>query len=170
DPRTPTRDYDFANALSNSQVGGSDPQTPVFTATAGQQVRVRLLQPGGHSRNNVFTLHGHVWEEEPYANNSTTLGSNPLSEWKGAQYGVGPGSHFDFLLKHGAGGAFSVPGDYLYRTLQSFQFDGGIWGIFRVAPAYQQPPPYNCGCTTKYCTDSMCVEPMYTDSSVSSQP
>ncbi|HEX8720343.1 MAG TPA: hypothetical protein VF736_06865, partial [Pyrinomonadaceae bacterium] len=47
DPRTPTRDYDFANALSNSQVGGSDPQTPVFTATAGQQVRVRLLQPGG---------------------------------------------------------------------------------------------------------------------------
>ncbi|HEX8148785.1 MAG TPA: hypothetical protein VF591_16505 [Pyrinomonadaceae bacterium] len=134
DPRTPTRDYDFTNVLSNSQVGGLDPATPVFTAQAGQDVRVRLLHPAGHARNNVFMLHGHIWEEEPYVNNSTALGSNPLSEWKGAQYGVGPGSHFDFLLKHGAGGAFRVPGDYLYRTFQSFQFDGGIWGIFRVTP------------------------------------
>jgi hypothetical protein len=132
DPRTPTRDYDFTNVLSNSQIGGLDPETPVFTAAVGQDVRIRLLQPGGHSRNNVFMLHGHIWEEEPYINNSGALGPNPLSEWKGAQYGVGPGSHFDFLLKHGAGGAFGVPGDYLYRTFQSFQFDGGIWGIFRV--------------------------------------
>jgi hypothetical protein len=134
DPRTPTRNLDFTNVLSNSQIGGLDPETPVFTATVGQDVRVRLLHPGGHSRNNVFMLHGHIWEEEPYTANSTALGSNPLSEWKGAQYGIGPGSHFDFLLKHGAGGAFHVPGDYLYRTFQSFQFDGGIWGIFRVNP------------------------------------
>jgi hypothetical protein len=120
--------------LSNTQVGGLDPETPVFTAQAGQAVRVRLLQPAGHSRNNVFMLHGHIWEEEPYTADSKVLGSNPLSEWKGAQYGVGPGSHFDLLLKNGAGGAFHVPGDYLYRTFQSFQFDGGIWGIFRVTP------------------------------------
>ena len=130
-PGAVTRNCDFSDALSNSQVGG-DPVTPIFTATVGQDVRVRLLQPGGHARNNVFMLHGHIWEEEPYVNNSGALGSNPLSEWKGSQYGVGPGSHFDFLLKHGAGGAFAVPGDYLYRTFQSFQFDGGIWGIFRV--------------------------------------
>ena len=157
DPRTPTRDYDFTNVLSNSQIGGYDPVTPVFTATAGQPVRVRLLQPGGHSRNNVFMLHGHIWEEEPYINGSSALGSNPLSEWKGAQYGIGPGSHFDFLLKHGAGGAFSVHGDFLYRTFQSFQFDGGIWGIFRVAPAYQPPPPNPCACPKgMYCTDVMC--------------
>jgi hypothetical protein len=159
DPRTPTRDYDFTDVLSNSKIGGYDPETPVFTATAGQDVRVRLLQPGGHSRNNVFMLHGHIWEEEPYVNGSTALGSNPLSEWKGAQYGVGPGSHFDFLLKHGAGGAYHIPGDYLYRTFQSFQFDGGIWGIFRVAPAYQPPPPDPCGCTTRYCMQMMCVQP-----------
>jgi hypothetical protein len=132
DARIPTRDYDYTNVLSNSQIGGYDPETPVFTATAGQDVRIRLLQTGGHARNNVFMLHGHIWEEEPYTNNSTALGSNPLSEWKGSQYGIGPGSHFDFLLKHGAGGAFAVSGDYLYRTFQSFQFDGGIWGIFRV--------------------------------------
>ncbi len=160
DTRTPTRDYDFTNVLSNSQIGGYDPETPVFTATAGQPVRIRLLQPGGHTRNNVFMLHGHIWEEEPYVNNSKALGSNPLSEWKGAQYGIGPGSHFDFLLKHGAGGAFAVPGDYLYRTFQSFQFDGGIWGIFRVAPAYQQPTD-PCYCPRgQMCTDVMCPQPV----------
>ena len=26
------------------------------------------------------------------------------------------------------------PGDYLYRDQQSFMFDGGLWGIFRVTP------------------------------------
>jgi hypothetical protein len=126
-----TRGVDFTNSLSNSQVGG-DPVTPVFNARVGQPVRFRVLMPAGHARNNVFTVHGHIWEEEPYANNSTVLGSNTFSEWKGAQYGIGPGTHFDFLLKNGAGGAFQVPGDYLYRSLQSFQFDGGLWGIFRV--------------------------------------
>ena len=90
DPRTPTRDYDFTNVLSNSQIGGLDPVTPVFTATAGQDVRIRLLLPAGHARNDVFMVHGHIWEEEPYINNSTALGTNPLSEWKSAQYGVGP--------------------------------------------------------------------------------
>ncbi len=163
-PDTPleqTRDYDFTNVLSNSQIGGLDPVTPVFTATTGQQVRLRLLQPGGHSRNNVFMLHGHIWEEEPYVNGSTALGSNPLSEWKGSQFGIGPGSHFDFMLKHGAGGAFQIPGDYLFRTFQSFQFDGGIWGLFRVAPpAYQPPPPDNCGCTDKFCAQYMCAQPL----------
>jgi hypothetical protein len=161
DPRTPTRDYDFTNVLSNSQIGGLDPETPVFTATAGDEVRIRLLQTGGHSRNNVFMLHGHIWEEEPYAKNSTMLGPNPLSEWKGSQYGIGPGSHFDFLLKNGAGGAGHIPGDYLYRTFASFQFDGGIWGIFRVYPAFQ-PQPDPCGCPpgAQMCTMRMCVQPI----------
>ncbi|HEX8118852.1 MAG TPA: hypothetical protein VF521_16360, partial [Pyrinomonadaceae bacterium] len=126
-----TRTLDYTNVLSNAQVGG-DPLTPVFTARVGQPVRFRVLMPAGHARNNVFQLHGHIWEEEPYTNGSSALGSNPLSEWKGSQYGIGPGSHFDMLLKNGAGGYFKVPGDYLYRSQQSFQFDGGLWGIFRV--------------------------------------
>jgi hypothetical protein len=135
-PNTPlqiTRTLDFTNALSNSIVGG-DPATPVFKASAGIPVRFRLLHPGGHARNNVFTLHGHIWEEEPFAQRSTVLGSNPLSEWKGAEMGVGPSFHFNALVKNGAGGKFRIVGDYLYRTFQSFQFDGGMWGIFRVAP------------------------------------
>jgi hypothetical protein len=134
EPQTPleqTRANDYTNVLSNTQVGG-DPQTPIFTARAGQPVRLRLLMPAGHARNDVFQLHGHIWEDEPYMNNSTVIGSNPLSEWRGSQYGIGAGSHFDILLKNGAGGKFNVPGDYLYRGQQSFQFDGGLWGIFRV--------------------------------------
>ena len=41
-PETPfekTRNFDFTNVLTNAQVGG-DPQTPVFTAQAGQDSQV----------------------------------------------------------------------------------------------------------------------------------
>jgi len=135
-PDTPlekTRELDFTNVLTNLQVGG-DPVTPVFTATPGREFRVRLLLPGGHARNDVYLLHGHIWESEPYTDSSQTIGSNPLSNWVGSQAGVGPGSHFDFLPKGGAGGRFNITGDFLYRTFQSFHFDGGMWGIFRVQP------------------------------------
>jgi hypothetical protein len=128
-----TRNFDFTNVLTNSMVGG-DPQTPVFTAKAGQQVRFRVLNANGHMRNNVFALHGHFWQDEPYTNNSTVIGNNPLSEVKGSTYGVGPSSHYEVNPTNGAGGARRVPGDYLYRTMESFQFDGGLWGIFRVTP------------------------------------
>jgi hypothetical protein len=130
---TLTRNFDFTNVLTNAQVGG-DPQTPVFTAQAGQQVRFRVLNANGHPRNNVFALHGHFWQDEPFANNSTVIGNNPLSEVKGATYGVGPSSHYEVIPMNGAGGARRVAGDYLYRTQESFLFDGGLWGIFRVSP------------------------------------
>jgi hypothetical protein len=133
-PQTPfekTRDFDFTNVLTNAQVGG-DPQTPIFTAQVGQAVRFRVLNANGHMRNNVFNLHGHFWQDEPYTNNSKSIGNNPLSEFKGAIYGVGPSSHYEVIPVNGAGGARRVPGDYLYRTHESFMFDGGLWGIFRV--------------------------------------
>jgi hypothetical protein len=135
-PDTPfeqTRDFDFTNVLTNAQVGG-DPQTPIFTARAGEQVRFRILNANGHMRNNVWNLHGHFWQEEPYANNSKMIGNNPLSEVKGSLYGIGPSSHYEVIPTNGAGGARRVTGDYLYRTQESFMFDGGIWGIFRVKP------------------------------------
>ncbi|HEU4769771.1 MAG TPA: hypothetical protein VFS77_20555, partial [Pyrinomonadaceae bacterium] len=128
-----TRNFDFTNVLTNAMVGG-DPQTPVFTARAGQQVRFRVLNANGHARNNVFNLHGHFWQEEPYTNASKVIGNNPLSEYKGAQYGIGPSSHYEVIPVNGAGGSRRITGDYLYRTQNSFQFDGGIWGIFRVTP------------------------------------
>jgi hypothetical protein len=128
-----TNTFDFTNVLTNAQVGG-DPQTPVFTARAGQEVRFRVLNANGHARNNVFNLHGHFWQEEPYTNNSKSIGNNPLSEFKGSQYGIGPSSHYEVIPVNGAGGKARIFGDYLYRTQHSFVFDGGIWGIFRVTP------------------------------------
>jgi hypothetical protein len=144
-PNTPlekTRDIDFTNVLTNFQVGG-DPVTPVFTASPGRGFRVRLLAPGGHARNDNYLLHGHIWEQSPYIDASRTIGSNPFSNWVGSQGGVGPGTHFDIIPKGGAGGRFRIPGDFLYRTFQSFNFDGGMWGIFRVS--FNAPPP-ECNC------------------------
>jgi hypothetical protein len=133
EPDTPleqTRDFIFTNSLDSGVHG--DPVTPIFTASAGTQSRFRLLMPGGHARNSVFNLHGHIWEELPWTNASTRLGHNPLSQWEGARYGIGAGSHFNLLLKNGAGGRFLINGDYLYRNQTSFLFDGGMWGVFRV--------------------------------------
>jgi hypothetical protein len=135
-PDTPleqTRDVIFTDALTNGLVGG-DPVTPVFTASAGTPVRFRILMPAGHARNASFQVHGHIWEEEGYTSNSTIIGPNPLSEWKGSQGGHGATNHIDAVPKFGAGGAFRIVGDYLYRDQASFGFDGGLWGIFRVTP------------------------------------
>ena len=71
-PETPmdrTRDLNFFNVLSNTKVG-ADPVTPIFSATFAQPVRFRVVDPGGHSRNNVFVLHGHLWDEEPWSANA----------------------------------------------------------------------------------------------------
>ena len=156
-PDTPfqkTKDLDFSKVLTNAQVGG-DPVTPVFFANAGQAIRIRMLHPGGHPRNDTYLLHGHIWESEPYVDDSQRLGDNPLSNWVGSQAGIGPGSHFDFLPKNGAGGKFHVTGDFLYRTFMSFHFDGGIWGLLRVSA--DAPPPPTGGCTPcpkgMVCTD-----------------
>jgi hypothetical protein len=128
-----THQIDMTNALHNNQIGGLDPVTPIFTAGAGTPVRFRVLHSGGHARNNTFMVHGHVWQEMPYqtGSKSTVIGLKADSPWHGSQYGHGPSNHFDVVI-NSAGGRFNVPGDYLFRTFQSFQFDGGIWGLFRV--------------------------------------
>lgn len=128
-----TRGFDFSGVLANDKVGG-DPVTPVFTATAGTPVRFRVVHPGGNQRNNVFQVEGHSWQEMPFTNGSTVMGDNPVSEWKGTQGGHGPTNYINAVLQGGAGGPYRVSGDYLYRDRASFQFDGGLWGIFRVVP------------------------------------
>jgi hypothetical protein len=40
-----------------------------------------------------------------------------------------------------AGGDFSIPGDYLYRTQEGFNLGGGLWGIFCV---YDDKYPNRC--------------------------
>jgi hypothetical protein len=133
-PLHDTRLTQFADVLSSAKHG--DPQTPIFTVAVGTPVRFRVLQPAGHARNHVFQLHGHGWQENPFdydlSQNRIKLGDNPLSEWKGSEFGIGPSTQLNLLLTNGAGGAFKVPGDYLFRDMNSFMFDGGLWGIMRV--------------------------------------
>lgn len=123
----------IARALSNTLVL-SDPQTPVFSASKNMPVRFRMIHPAGTSEQ-VFTLHGHVWQEEPYINGSTEIGNNPFSQSQGSRDGFGPNLSFDAVIEK-AGGAAGVTGDYLYRTFVAGNlFQAGIWGVFRVGEA-----------------------------------
>jgi hypothetical protein len=134
-PDTPlnlTDDFnDWNDVVSNSKVG-TDPYTPVFLVNRGTQTRFRLLHSGGHARNIVFALHGHTWDKEPYVSSSTQIGRNGFSFWEGARAGHGPSNHFDVLIRNGAGGKFSIGGDYLFRDQGASGFDAGLWGILRV--------------------------------------
>jgi hypothetical protein len=151
----PNASQAYSNLLPG--VDGDDPQTPVFTATAGQEARIHVVEPAGVDRAVTFNLHGHGWQRAPYlcpnssflglAGNckpygffptlpgfevgSQALGANPLSFWLGGQDSIMPGSHNDFVLQR-AGGVNGVPGDYLFRDQMSFGNLGGIWGILRV--------------------------------------
>jgi hypothetical protein len=118
-------------ALSNALVGGGDPQTPIFTAKAGTPVRFRLMHPQGTGTAQVFALNGHVWQREPYINNSTAIGNNQLSQWLGSHDSYGGTDHYDLVIDK-AGGANAVPGDYLYTSFVPNQNSYGSWGVFRV--------------------------------------
>jgi hypothetical protein len=119
----------IAAALSN-QLVADDPRTPVFVAPAGTDVRMRMLHPGG-ARELPFTLHGNVWQEEPYAHGSVEIGDNPLSQSSGSRDMFGPNISFEMLLGKG-GGPAEVRGDYLFRTLNTVDFSEGLWGVLRV--------------------------------------
>jgi hypothetical protein len=125
-PLSLTNNEDFSDVLKG------DPETPIFRSKAGDPVRLRVLHPGGHARNHAFQVHGHGWQEAPFTQNSTVMGKNDWSQWLGAEPGIGAGSHLNLLLTNGAGGFYGTKGDYLYRDQASFQFDNGLWGIFRV--------------------------------------
>jgi hypothetical protein len=121
---------DFSCMTSN-QLVGADPQTPIFNATAGDKVRFRLLHTFGTGTSQVFSLHGHAWQRNPYQNNSTQLGDNKLSQWLGSRDNYGSTDHADILLSK-AGGEGGRPGDYLYTAFVPVQGSQGPWGIFRV--------------------------------------
>ncbi len=126
----------FSNGLAGADnpatpIIENDPQTAVFLASPSgpQEVRLRIVAPGGHARGIVYALHGHAWQREPYINNSTEIGKNPHGWWNGAQEGIGAGSAFNIPVQRG--GYYNVIGDYLFRDLSPFGSYQGLWGIFR---------------------------------------
>ena len=113
------------------------PPRPSSRRKRGRRCGSASASSAGHTRNGVFQVHGHVWQREPYVAGSVasqSIGNNPQSEYRGAQEGLGTGNHFDIVLQNGAGGAFKIPGDYLFRDQASFELDAGRWGLFRVQP------------------------------------
>ena len=131
----------IVRAMSD-QLTLSDPETPVFAAGAGQAVRIRMLHPAG-TNEQVLTLHGHQWEEEPYkpGTASRVIGHNPQSQHNGSRDSFGPNVSWDLIVGHqdasghvidGAGGAARTKGDYPFRTFIGTDFLVGLWGILRV--------------------------------------
>src|SRR5262245_25639023 len=149
EPRTlrfPSTATDFSCMLSNQLIAQQDPQTPIFTADVGDRARFRLMHPFGTGTSQVFVLGGHVWQRNPYKNDSRELGDNNLSQWLGSRDNHGSSDHFDLILNK-AGGESGRAGDYLYSAFQPLQTGQGIWGLFRVGQNNAPPQP-NAACST----------------------
>jgi manganese oxidase len=127
-------DIDLGDIFSSSVHGA--PATPIFTAAASQKIRVRLLYPSGHRRQNAYTLWGAEWPHLPWevGARSRVIGYNPLARARGTEDGLGPMTAFDVVPYYAAGGLFRVPGDRLYLNQGSYKLSDGLWGVFRVTP------------------------------------
>jgi hypothetical protein len=131
-----------APAMPANPIG--DPQTPIFTAGVGDRARFRMTHPFGMGNSQVFSLHGHVWQRNPYSKNSTEMGNNPLSQWIGSRDNHGSTDHFDIMIDK-AGGEGGQAGDYLYTVFVPIQAKTGAWGIFRVGNSPAGPINAACG-------------------------
>ncbi len=138
---------DFSCMLSNQliQQAQNDPQTPIFTAEVGDKARFRLMHPFGTGTSQVFSLHGHVWQRNPYRNDSREMGDNNLSQWIGSRDNHGSTDHFDIVVDK-AGGESGRAGDYLYTVFVPIQARQGAWGIFRVG-SNNTPSQSNAACS-----------------------
>jgi manganese oxidase len=126
---------DYSKFLSNfNSPQPQPPQTPTFCASAGQPVRFRVVQPGADT-DQMVEIHGHSWQQEPYTRGGLGIGNNPSSQQLGTQV-ISANDRLDIVLDS-AGGAFQVPGDYLYHSFMNQL--AGMWGLFRVLPAGQNP-------------------------------
>ncbi|MEO3215309.1 multicopper oxidase domain-containing protein [Romboutsia sp. 1001216sp1] len=111
--------YDISKIFS-SKVHG-DPATPIFEASPGEKVIIRLLMPADNPRNTCFVLHGHEWKAQP---------EEPFTRIISAQGAMNIGNVFNIELLNGAS---MIPGDYLYRSgLIRWDIESGMWGIFRI--------------------------------------
>lgn len=120
-------------AYANALTGGQDPQTPVYTARPGEEMRFRVSIPTGYARNTTLAILGHNWRYEPFKSvnmPSDVMEVLPSHKFRSAQDNIVTGNTFN-IVTHG-GGARQVPGDYLYRDVASFGNLNGLWGIVRI--------------------------------------
>lgn len=120
-------DNNDISLIFSSLVHG-DPDTPIFRAYPGDNVRFRVGQAVGDPRSTGFALHGHKWRRSP---------DDPQSQIAAFQGQFNPSQRFNIHLEGGVFGAAGGPnqqtGDYLYRSGTLIRhLPGGQWGIFRV--------------------------------------
>jgi manganese oxidase len=113
---------DVFKVFSSKEHG--DPSTPLFLAHPGDPITIRFVFPADRARAHAFVIHGHKFLRSQNDVNSSIVsvkGQNTV------------GSNDDFKLLYGAGGKFSNPGDYMYRSGNiRWDIELGLWGIIRV--------------------------------------
>ncbi len=129
---------DLAHVFSSWPYGDravGDPDTPVFRAYAGDDVRWRVLQGADKPRQHTFSIAGHSWFRQPNEQPENV-------ETVGAQGALSVGRALN--IETTAGGTTASPGDYRYGDiLLSNSLSGGWWGLLRV----YDPPASEAGIT-----------------------
>ncbi|TCZ64916.1 hypothetical protein EXY23_05980 [Roseicella aquatilis] len=110
-----------------------DPETPVLTARAGEAVRLHVVHPGGHTRQQGLAVAGHGWNPFPWSAESRVFDARRRTGLHGGVFNAF-GPMMGITLQLEAGGAARAPMDYLIRSQASFLFDNGLWGLLRVEP------------------------------------
>lgn len=121
---------DTANLFSSTVHG--DPITPTIRAYAGDPIVFRGL--GLVEKVGGIRVTGHRFNIERYSANSDLRDTTFL----------GISERYDFSLEGGAGGPKKYPGDYMYYSTLTKDFQSGAWGLMRVYDQLQgnlQPLP-----------------------------
>jgi FtsP/CotA-like multicopper oxidase with cupredoxin domain len=105
--------------LFSSAVHG-DPSTAMIRAYLGDAIVFRLIDVT-MNESNVFTLSGHTFWSERYAQEANRKNS----------IHVGIAERYDLVIPE-AGGPRHQPGDYMFFNGRSSKFSEGAWGIIRV--------------------------------------
>ena len=113
-----------AHVFSSTDHG--DPDTPIFRAYAGDDIRWRVLQGADKPRQHTFAVGGHSWLRQPNDSAAET-------ETIGAQGGLSVGRVFNIHTT--AGGTTGAVGDFRYGDeVLDHKLSGGWWGLLRVYP------------------------------------
>jgi hypothetical protein len=115
-----------------SSAANGEPFTPLLRAYTGDPVVFRGL--GLIDKVGGIRVTGHRFNIER---------QNPGSDLRDASF-LGISERYDFSLEGGAGGPKKYPGDYLYYSTLTKDFQSGAWGLMRVFDQQQgnlQPLP-----------------------------
>ncbi|HSR69552.1 MAG TPA: multicopper oxidase domain-containing protein [Acidobacteriota bacterium] len=119
-------------AFRFSSVTHGDPFTQELRAYVGDPVVFRGM--GLVERVGGLRVSGHRFKVERFADTGNEVDTTF----------IGISERFDFALEGGAGGVAGYPGDYLYYSTISSDFESGAWGLMRVHDTLQptlQPLP-----------------------------